>query len=646
MTSQDIDPDQAIAQDDTSDGFRQKAAAALSLIIGLFVFYTSFFGAFETLIQRAGFVAMIVTMAVLLYPTGGKTRWRAFGIVLDLAMAFWVIGTAIYVIANFERIMVDLPFAENVDIWMGFGTLLIILELARRTASLVFPIIVGGMVAYGFFGDLIPGAFGHRGFDAYYLTEVIFLSDRGLWGMLVSIASTTLAAFILFGSLLLHTGAGQTFFDLSARAGGASPGGAAKIATIASGLFGSISGSSVANIATTGNFTIPLMKRLRYPAPFAGAVEAVASTGGQLAPPIMGTAAFVMAELVGVNYWKIVAVAFLPALLFYIGVFTTVHLISKRTGLGQVDASELPDWRTALNWRRLAPIIAGVVGLAWGIWNGNSIQLTACYGMIGIILAYTVGTLTGGGDWREVATTLIRAFRDGGKGVVIVGILLVAAQVFVAMVNLTGVGVAVTSQILAFAGDNIWTIAVIMAAVCLIAGMGLPTSAAYVLVAAVFAPVLIQQGLDPVMVHLFVLYYAALSVITPPVCVAVFVSSTIADAPWLKVARDTLRLGGTAYALPMLFIAYPGLLLADGPEEIALAVLSGTVFVVAVAAFFSGQPIERLGVAGQVVVWPCIAFLALLHGWVPSLLALVSLVVVFVMPTPLKKTDNGRPVMR
>ena len=338
--------------------------------------------------------------------------------------------------------------------------------------------------------------------------------------------------------------------------------------------------------------------------------------------------AFVMAELVGVNYWTIVAVAFLPALLFYIGVFTTVHLIAKRTGLGQVDQSELPDWRAALNWRRLAPIAAGIVGLGWGIWNGNSIQLTACYGMIGIMVAYAVATLTGGGTLREVATTLIRAFRDGGKGVVIVGILLVAAQVFVAMVNLTGVGVAVTSQILAVAGDSIWLIAVIMAGVCLIAGMGLPTSAAYVLVAAVFAPVLIQQGLDPVMVHLFVLYYAALSVITPPVCVAVFVSSTIAQAPWLAVARDTLRLGGTAYALPMLFIAYPGLLLQGGAGEIAMAIVSGTVFVVAVAALFAGKRVPILGPFGP-LLWIVVALLAILHGWVPSIIAAALLIAGF-----------------
>ena len=600
-------------------------AAIIAIGIGLFVFYTSFFGSFETLIQRAIFVAMIVPLSVLLFPLGIGKKWRPLGALIDILISIFVIISAAYIVLNFERIMNNLPIAEEIDIILGFGTLLVILEMARRSASLIFPLIVGGIVIYAFLGDKIPGALGHRGFDIGYLAEVIFLSDRGLWGMLVSIASTTLAAFILFGSLLLHTGAGQTFFDLSARAGGKSPGGAAKIATIASGLFGSISGSSVANIATTGNFTIPLMKRLRYPAPFAGAVEAVASTGGQLAPPIMGTAAFVMAELVGVNYWNIAAVAVFPAFLFYLGVFTTIHLIAKRTGLGAVEQSELPDWRDAFNWYRMGPIVAGIAGLAFGIFNGNSIQLTACYGMIGIIISYVVLSLSVGISIREIFKTLVRALEDGGRGVVIVGILLVAAQVFVAIVNLTGVGVAVTSSILTLADGNLILIAIIMAIVCLIAGMGLPTSAAYVLVAAVFAPVLIQQGLPPITVHLFVLYYAVLSVITPPVCVAVFVAATVAKTSWTGVASQSLRLGVTAYAIPMLMLIYPGLLLQGGAASIAMAILAGIGFTLSVAAFFAGQPIFGRFTS---VMWAFPSVLLLFPHW-PSTIIGVGLVCTF-----------------
>lgn len=606
---------------------RSRAIAVLATGVGLFVVYTSFFGAFETLIQRAVFVAMVTVLGLLLFPLNLGQKFRAVALSLDLAAAGLVVWAAVYIVLNFERIMTDLPFADNIDLFLGYGTLLVILELARRSASLVFPLIVGAIILYALMGGMILGAFGHRGFDSAYVAEIVFLSDRGLWGMLVGIASTTLAAFILFGSLLLHTGAGQTFFDLSARAGGRSPGGAAKIATVASGLFGSISGSSVANIATTGNFTIPLMTRLNYPPRFAAAVEAVASTGGQLAPPIMGTAAFVMAELVGENYWTIAAVAFLPAILFYLGIFATVHLIAKRTGLGAVDGGEFPDWRAAMAWGRMSPILAGIAGLAFGIANGNSIQLTACYGMLGIAVTYTAATLLGGGSWKSIVTTLLKALEEGGRGVVIVGILLVAAQVFVAMVNLTGVGVAVTSTVLEVAGGKLWLIAVIMAFVCLIAGMGLPTSAAYVLVAAVFAPVLIQQGLDPVTVHLFVLYYAALSVITPPVCVAVFVASTIARERWMAVARMTLRLGGTAYVIPMLLLIYPGLLLNGGVESIAVAVISGVVFTLAAASFFAAHPVGALG-CWSWCLWLIPMGLAVYPDLLMSIFALVFLIFV------------------
>jgi TRAP-type uncharacterized transport system fused permease subunit len=259
--------------------------------------------------------------------------------------------------------------------------------------------------------------------------------------------------------------------------------------------------------------------------------------------------------------------------------------------------------------------------------NGNSIQLTACYGMIGIIISYTIATLASGGSMREVVLTLVRALDDGGKGVVIVGILLVAAQVFVAIINLTGVGVAVTSSILALAEGNLIAIALIMAVVCLIAGMGLPTSAAYVLVAAVFAPVLIQQGLEPITVHLFVLYYAVLSVITPPVCVAVFVAATIAKTSWTGVASQSLRLGVTAYAIPMLLLIYPGLLLQGGAGAIAMAMLAGVGFTLSVAAFFAGQQIFG---RFTFLLWAAPAVLLLFPYWSATLIG-VGLVIVFWM---------------
>lgn len=628
MTTTQDNPQQQHASEARSR-YLTLAAAVMSVVLGLFVFYTSFFGSFETLIQRSIFVALVTVLGLLMFPLGHGRRWRPLGAIVDVGLGALVIGAAGYVVWNFETIMTELPFATTLDLILGYGTLLVILELARRSASLVFPVLVGLVVAYAFLGHLIPGEFGHRELDSSYIAEVIFLSDRGLWGMLVGIASTTLAAFVLFGSLLLHSGVGQTFFDLSARAGGSSPGGAAKIATVASGLFGAISGSSVANIATTGNFTIPLMKRLRYPPALAGGVEAIASTGGQLAPPIMGTAAFVMAELVGMNYWHIALAALLPAILLYVGIFMTVHFIARRGDYGRMPAEELPNWRSALNWRRLAPLVAAIVGLGIGIVRGNSIELTACFGMIGIFGAYAFASLTEGRTVMQVITSLIRALETGGRGVVIVGILLIAAQVFVAMINLTGVGVTITNAILSAGGDNIWIIAIIMAFVCLIAGMGLPTSAAYVLVAAVFAPALIQQGLDALTVHLFVLYYAALSVVTPPVCVGVFVAAMIADCPWTKVAKYALRLGATAYVVPFLFLLYPGLIGQGGAAAIALAIISGFGFILAAASFFAALPLAgRNNLSWILWLFP-MALMVNAHWW-SSLSGLALIIVMFV----------------
>ena len=598
-------------------GLRERLGAALAALTGAFVFWTAAAGAFESLVQRAIFVALIAAMAVCLYPAGAGRRWRPAGIALDLAIVAAIWTACGYTIRHFERIMNERPFAETHEVWIAALATLGILELARRAVSWVFPALVGVMVLYALFGDAIPGAFGHRGFDAYYLTETVLLSDAGLWGMLVGVAATTLAAFMLFGAFLLHTGAGRAFFDLASRASGASPGGAAKIATVASGFFGMISGSTVANVATTGNFTIPLMKRLGYPARFAGGVEAIASTGGQLAPPIMGTAAFVMAELVGVSYWTIAVAALLPAILFYLGIYLTVDVVARRRGFGAAGGEELPRWRDALDIRRIAPIVASLGGILYGVLQGYSVATTAFYGIVFMVAAYVVARLSAGEGIVATLRGLLPVLVTGGQSLVIVGILLTAAQVFVSILNLTGVGVTLTSWILGAAGGQTWLIALVMAAVCLVAGMGLPTSAAYVLVAAVFAPALIGLGLDPLTVHFFVLYYATLSVVTPPVCVGVFVAATICEERWFAVAGQALRLGAVAYVLPMLFLVYPGMLAQGGTEAIAHAAVSGVVFTVATAFLLGLRPV--MGRGGAVpALWAAPLVLSMLPGWMPT----------------------------
>ena len=246
---------------------RDRVSQALALILGLIVFWTAAAGAFEALEQRALFLGLVTTLGFTLYPLGAGTSWRRIGLAVDLALTGVALAACGYIVWNYETIMGSLPWATTTDIVLTAGLLIAVLELGRRTVGLIFPVLVTLRVAYALLGGSLPGALGHRGFDIAFVTETVFLGDLGIWGMLTGVAATVIAAFVLFGALLLHSGGGQAFMDLAMRLGGRQPGGAAKIATISSGLFGMISGSAVANVATTGNFTIPMMVRLGYPRP-------------------------------------------------------------------------------------------------------------------------------------------------------------------------------------------------------------------------------------------------------------------------------------------------------------------------------------------------------------------------------------------
>jgi TRAP transporter 4TM/12TM fusion protein len=608
---------------------RQRAITALSLLLALFILYTSAFGVFESLVQRAIFVALVVCVGVLQFPLRLPARLRPLGWIIDAAIIVVALMACGYVVWQADAIMTSLPTAGPRELFLTAGLVLVILELSRRAIGLVFPLMVAAGLAYALLGQYIPGRLGHRGFDAAFVAETLLLGDLGFWGSLVGVASTVIAAFTLFGSFLLHTGGGQAFMDLALRISGRATGGGAKIATVASGIFGMVSGSSVANVATTGNFTIPLMKRLGYPPALAGGVEAVASTGGQLAPPIMGAAAFIMAEILGVEYVRIAAAAVLPAVLFYMGVFVTVHIVARQQGLGQVPDEEIPTWRAVLQWRRLLPIIAAFGGLGYGILSGFSLQTAVFYGIVGTVVALVAGRLGGGAAAGEPATKqLASALDDGGKGMVIVGILLAGAQILVAMINLTGIGITLSSMIVGDGTLPMLVVGLIVAAVCMVMGMGIPTTAAYVLVASTLAPALVKIGVAPLTAHMFVFYYATLSVITPPVCVAVFVAAGIAQTPWWAVARQAVTLGAVTYIIPFLFLLYPGMLETTGLLPFLEAAVSGMVFVLAFAHLFGGARITGSRALDS-AAWLGVAAIAVYPSRFALPVAVVSFLVLF-----------------
>ncbi len=568
---------------------RDRLISLLALGLGGFILYTSGVAPFDSLVNRSIFLALIIALGVTIYPLGAGKRWRPLGLVVDLLMTAGAVGACLFVTTHADQIMTELPWATTPDMLMTLVLVLAVLEIARRAIGWIFPVLVLTGLAYALFGDQLSGPLNHRGFDQAFVTETLFLGDLGIWGMLVGVAATTIASFVLFGSLLLHTGAGQTFIDLSMRIGGRSPGGAAKIATVASSLFAMVSGSAVANVATTGNFTIPMMKRLKYPPAFAAAVEAVASTGGQIAPPILGAAAFIMAEILGLSYVTIALAALIPAILFYLAVFITVHLVAVNRNLPLVPEEDLPSWSSVLQPHRIVPIIAALGGLIVGVLQGYSVQFSAFIGIALLTVSYIGFALfRPESGRREVVERLLAGLKDAGTGMVIIGVLLAGAQILVAMINLTGIGVTLSTMIVDIAGQQVMLAGLIVAGVCLILGMGVPTTAAYVLVAAVLAPALTRLDVEPLVAHLFVFYFATISVITPPVCVAVFVASGIAQTNWLNVAVHAVRLGASTYVIPFLILAYPALVGIGSWLDISLAGLRALAFVLAFAGVLGG----------------------------------------------------------
>ncbi|MCE8023303.1 MULTISPECIES: TRAP transporter permease [Halomonadaceae] len=607
---------------------RENLTKLLALLLGGLILYTSATGPFESMVQRGIFLALVILLGLTLYPLGAGKRWRPLGLACDLGLAAGVVLACGYVVMNYERILVELPWATPRDMLFTAVLVVAVLELSRRAIGVIFPLLVLAGLAYAWLGAAIPGPLGHRGFDLYYITETLYLGDLGVWGMLVGVAATTIAAFVLFGCLLLHTGGGQTFMDLALRISGRSPGGAAKVATVASGLFGMVSGSAVANVATTGNFTIPMMKRLKYPAPFASGVEAVASTGGQIAPPILGAAAFIMAEILGESYLRIALAALLPAILFYLGVFLTIHLVARRRNLQVVPDEELPTWPEVLRPERIIPILAALGGLFYGVLSGRSIQMSAFYGILMTILTFVPFALLARTPLREIAGKLLSGLIDAGKGMVIIGVLLAGAQMLVAMIGMTGIGVTLASLIVNVGGQSLFLVAFIVGGVCLILGMGIPTTAAYVLVASVLAPALTSIGVEPLIAHLFVFYFATLSVITPPVCVAVFVAAGIAGTNWLPAAVEAVRLAAAIYVIPFLLLIYPALAGFGSAIDILLASSQGVVFVLAFATLMSRVAVtgsRLLDVAGLGLV----VGLALIPGWLTTTGALLLLVALY-----------------
>lgn len=462
-----------------------------------------------------------------------------------------------------NRLAFVMPFT-TVQLVAVIMLVVLVLEATRRLTGLTLPIACLIFLAYAFWGDRFTGVLGHAPLSAKRILEQISITSEGIFGSSLGISATYVVIFIILAGFLETTGAGQFFIDIASSATGTKRGGPAKIAVVGSCLFGSISGSSVANVVSTGTFTIPLSKSVGYPSYFAGAVEAVASTGGQLMPPVMAAVAFIMADNLSVPYISICGAALIPAVLYYWSLFNMVDAKAVKLGIAGLKKEQLPQGREVLKngWFLALPFLV-LIALMMMNYTPMKAGFYAIISLLVILLIFDRKKL----NWANITNAL----ENGAKGVISVSVTSACAGIIVGVIMITGLGLKFTSIITTVSNGNLLIALILSAVVAIILGMGLPTVPAYIVMSSLVAPALIKMGVAPMAAHMFVLYFAVLSCITPPVAIASYAAAAIADANAIKVGFESVRLAVVAYIIPFVFVYNPVLLFDGKPIDIFLS---------------------------------------------------------------------------
>ncbi|WP_304619720.1 TRAP transporter permease [Paracoccus sediminilitoris] len=580
----------------------------LSAAILLVAFHLglTFSGLVPNLVARPLHVALILPW-IFLFTEQRSQRWvTAFGILLALAG----MAAAVWIAVNADRLADQYGFVETgFQYAVGAVLLLAVLEAARRAIGWPLPVVAAIALLYAAFGQHVPGEFGHAPLPPASLMGTLTLAEGGIFGQLTGVSVGVVAIFVIFGAVLNAGEAGQGFMNLAAAAAGRLRGGAGKVSVIASALFGSISGSASANVASTGAVTIPAMIRMGYPRRIAAAVEAVASSGGQIMPPLMGAGAFVMVELTGTPYTQIITAALLPALLYFAVVWFGIDAYARRLDLGGLPPEQQPEAKEVLVTSAFF-MVPFTVLLGAMFWVGYTPQYSAALA----IIAGAVLLLTGADmrlDLRRAAGRAEVALIGAARQVSLIAAIILCASIIIGVLAMTGLGVKITSLILSVSNGNLWPSLLLTALACLVLGMEVPTTAAYVICVSVAGPALTALGLEPLQAHLFVFWFALLSTITPPVCGAVFIAAGMAQENWLRVAMTAMTLGVGLYLIPLGMIARPDLIrLAEAPGSalLAAALVGGGCVVISYALIGLRRRIQTvagllLGLAMIFVSW-------------------------------------------
>ncbi len=586
-----FDRDSAIRK---PEGAMGKLIVLIGICWSLFQLYTAVFGTFASTIQRGTHIASALVLVFLLYPVKkgkltNKIPW------FDYLLAVLSFLAGLYHIIFYESLQLRSGLYNQWDIIISIIAVLLILEATRRVSGIVIVLLAIIFIAYALFGENLPGFLGHAKLSVKRVATFQWLGTEGILGSPMYVSSTFIFLFLLFATFLKKSGVGEWMTGIAMGACGGAIGGPAKAAVVASALQGTLTGSSVANTVSTGSITIPLMKKTGYRGEFAGAVEAAASTGGQLMPPIMGAAAFIMTEYIGCTYTTVALAACIPALLYFTGIFTNVHFEALKHGLRGIPKEQKPNCRELLlkGWYMVTPILLIIVLLV----AGYTPMRAALYGIFSCIVIWCVEMIKGS---HFHAGKFVKEFfcglEEGARSAISVAITCGAAGIIVGIITLTGLGLRMANGIVNLAGGNLLFTMFLTMCCSIVLGMGVPTTANYIIQATISAPAMIALGVEPIAAHLFVFYFGIVADITPPVALAAFAGSGIAGSHPMKTGFNAFKLGFAAYLVPYIFVLNPELVLVrpEGMEAalfaliIIKAIITAVIGMVGIASSFTG----------------------------------------------------------
>ena len=615
---------------------RRNIVTAIAVGMALFHLYTGLFGTLQSMKQSS--IHLVCALIIIFLTVPAKRGEKTTGPIpwYDWILVFASIVPLSYILLNFDyiafvrfRYVTPVLLIEKV---CGILLVIVLLEAARRTIGLFLSIVGLLFILYTFLGPIMPGILRHSGTNIDSFLDLQFLSGGGIFGIPLIISATYIILFIIFGAFMLETGFGEFITDVAAGLTGRSRGGPAKVAVISSAGFGTISGAGSANVAVTGTFTIPLMKKVGFQPHFAAAVEAAASTGGEIMPPIMGAAAFLMVQYTGIPYIQIIKHAAIPAILYFAGVYFQVDLEAARMGIRGLRKDELPEWKSS--FLSYAHLLLPIFGLLFLMSIGRTPFFSVTASTIGIIIFSFLRKKT-----RLNLKKFIAALERGSRGALVVAIACSLSGLIVGCIYQSNLGVRFTSLIVSLSGGNL-LLALIMAMMAsLILGMGMPISPAYILLIALVIPAIVKLGVTPLAAHLFAIYFCRASLVTPPVAISAYVAAGIANAPMTKTGWTAFRLGLASFLIPFSFVYSGELLLIGSPLSIIFSIITALIGVYALAVGCEGYWSTSLSIFQRALAFVA-AIVLIVPEWHSDLIGIGCLGVLYIWQKFMGKTKD------